>query len=303
MNKLFFIVMPFLIIACGSSKKIVSSPKKKIPTATNKGVVYKKTVPVSIPMAVSTTPVVMAVDKDSVKIKTEVLEATSRVRVTTEMVNNYITQFKEIAKHNMKEHGVPASITLAQAILESGAGTGALCLKANNHFGIKCHKEWQGESVSHDDDAPKECFRKYDDPSQSFTDHSLFLTSRPWYAPLFKLQKNDYKGWSYGLKKSGYATDPKYPNKLIGIIEKYHLQQIDEEVLGISSGNDLAENANADIILAQSEAVAQGVMHVVAAGDTLYSISKKYNISIDFLKVKNNLLDNSLSIGQTLIIK
>lgn len=297
MNRFYCILILIVLVACGSSKKATSSKlpplsPHKVKVETKSANPQTNNLPVK---PVLTKPIAKI---DSVKPKTEVLEATSKVRVTTQMVNDYVEQFKEIAMHNMREHGVPASITLAQAILESGAGTGSLCLKANNHFGIKCHKEWAGDSVSHDDDAPQECFRKYEEPSQSFTDHSLFLISRPWYAPLFKLEKNDYKGWAFGLKKSGYATDPKYPNKLIGLIEKYQLNRFDAEVLGLPLPTEVLSNT-----LEQNVLSIEDNTYTVAAGDTLYSISKKYNVTVDFLKIKNNLLDNALSIGQKIIIK
>src|SRR5690606_31827821 len=115
---------------------------------------------------------------------------------------NYIEQYKETAKENMRTHGILASITLAQGILESGAGNGRLAKEGNNHFGIKCHKEWRGDVIHHDDDAAQECFRKYRHASESFTDHSLFLTSRSRYNDLFKLAKDDYKGWAHGLRKA-----------------------------------------------------------------------------------------------------
>ena len=231
--------------------------------------------------------------------KTEILEATQKIKVTQEMVLNYIANFKTIAKENMTSKGIPASITLAQGILESGAGTGDLALQANNHFGIKCHKEWTGESVRHDDDSPQECFRKYNQPEQSYRDHCAFLTSRPWYSPLFLLPKNDYKAWAKGLKKSGYATDVKYPQKLIGIIERYQLQQYDAEVLGIEyvEESKSAENTEAEVPTNVSET------YVVIKGDTLYSISKKFNLTIEDLKRKNNLSENGLALGQTLNVK
>ena len=134
-------------------------------------------------------------------VKTEVLEATSKVRVTTKMVQEYIDKYKIIAKSNMANFGIPASIILAQGILESGTGKGSLSLLANNHFGIKCKSEWTGPSVFFDDDAEQECFRKYESGDESYTDHAVFLTSRPYYVPLFELEKDDYKGWAYGLKK------------------------------------------------------------------------------------------------------
>jgi LysM repeat protein len=143
---------------------------------------------------------------------------------------DYIQNYKHIAIREMKYHGVPASITLAQGILESGMGTSMLATKANNHFGIKCHKEWTGKTIRHTDDAPNECFRVYNNAEESFKDHSQFLLSRPWYAPLFKLDVQDYKGWAHGLKKAGYATNPRYAEMLIDIIERHMLYVYDENI-------------------------------------------------------------------------
>ncbi|MBA4317919.1 MAG: hemagglutinin, partial [Flavobacterium sp.] len=143
------------------------------------------------------------------------------------MVLAYIENYKGVAQANMEKYGIPASIILGQAILESGSGTGSLSVQANNHFGIKCHKDWLGQTVKYDDDAIDECFRKYYNASDSFRDHSLFLTSRPRYSPLFKLNKTDYKAWAKGLKAAGYATDTQYPTKLIGLIERYQLYKYD----------------------------------------------------------------------------
>ena len=140
---------------------------------------------------------------------------------------NYIEQYASIAVSEQHKFGIPASITLAQGLLESGAGQSELARKSNNHFGIKCHTGWTGERTYHDDDARQECFRKYKHVSESFDDHSLFLTSRSRYAELFKLKPTDYKGWAHGLKKAGYATDPNYANKLIKIIEDYDLHELD----------------------------------------------------------------------------
>ena len=178
----------------------------------------KKTVIKSVENTPKTETVVITNPESSPK--TEILEATQKVKVTTEMVLAYIAQFASTAKNNMTKNGIPASIILAQGILESGAGTGDLSVQANNHFGIKCHKEWTGESVKHDDDSLQECFRKYIHAEESYRDHSLFLTTRKHYAPLFLLPKNDYKAWAKGLKSAGYATDVKYPDKLITLIEK-----------------------------------------------------------------------------------
>lgn len=140
---------------------------------------------------------------------------------------DYIQQYSSIAVSGQAKFGIPASITLAQGLLESGAGQSELARKSNNHFGIKCHTGWTGERTYHDDDARQECFRKYKHVSESYDDHSLFLTSRSRYAELFKLKPTDYKGWAHGLKKAGYATDPNYAYKLIKIIEDYDLHQLD----------------------------------------------------------------------------
>jgi LysM repeat protein len=143
---------------------------------------------------------------------------------SSETVRKYIDTYKNIAIAEEIRSGVPAAITLAQGIHESGAGTSDLVLASNNHFGIKCNG-WTGKSVSHDDDAKGECFRKYDDPSDSYKDHSDFLKNRPYYTSLFTLDPTDYKAWAYGLKKAGYATNPKYSQILIKLIEDYDLQQ------------------------------------------------------------------------------
>jgi len=144
---------------------------------------------------------------------------------SSETVRKYIDTYKNIAITEEIRTGVPAAITLAQGIHETGAGTSELVLKSNNHFGIKCKSEWSGASVSHDDDAKGECFRKYDDPMDSYMDHSDFLKNRPYYSALFNLDPIDYKAWAYGLKKAGYATNPKYAHILIKLIEDYDLQQ------------------------------------------------------------------------------
>ena len=139
----------------------------------------------------------------------------------------YINRFDDIAVSEMYRSGIPASITLAQGLLESGAGLSQLAVKSNNHFGIKCHNGWQGGRVYHDDDAKGECFRKYDDPEESYRDHSDFLRYRDRYKFLFEFEITDYKSWAHGLKKAGYATDPKYPSKLINLIETYKLYKYD----------------------------------------------------------------------------
>ena len=231
---------------------------------------------------------------------TEVIESTSKTVVYSDVVNGYVGKYKDVAMSNMKTYGIPASIILAQGILESGAGKGDLALSANNHFGIKCHSDWTGESVRHDDDSDQECFRKYKDPSESYKDHALFLTTRSRYSSLFALPKGDYEAWARGLRTAGYATDPKYPEKLIGYIERYNLHQYDSQVLGTNYVP--IENNNKTIAVNNSETSGAG-LYEVQKGDTLYSISKKFSISVDQLKEKNDLSDNALSIGQKLRIQ
>ena len=177
---------------------------------------------------------------------------------------------------------------LAQGILESGSGKARLARDANNHFGIKCH-DWKGARVYHDDDKAQECFRKYKDPSQSFRDHSEFLANRKRYAGLFKLKKDDYKGWAKGLRKAGYATDPKYPQKLISLIERYELYKYD-----VKSKKSRTKN--------ESSSPSSKVQYTVKKGDTLYSISRLYNTTVDAIKQQNNLRSTALTIGQQLII-
>jgi len=140
----------------------------------------------------------------------------------------YIEKFKDIAIEQMNLFGIPASITLSQGILESGNGQSLLATEANNHFGIKCHKEWNGPTYHMDDDDPNECFRKYENPAESFKDHSLFLTTRPRYAFLFDLEISDYKSWANGLKTAGYATNPHYAELLIKNIEEFELYKYDK---------------------------------------------------------------------------
>jgi LysM repeat protein len=148
-----------------------------------------------------------------------------------------------------------------------------------------------GESIKYDDDAAQECFRKYKDPAESYKDHSAFLSSRKRYENLFKLDKGDYEAWANGLKKAGYATDTLYPSKLIGIIERYELYKIDNEVLGRN-------------FVPKPRVVTQvNGEHIVQQGDTLYSLSKKYSLSVDELRNLNNILESGISIGQKLKVK
>jgi flagellum-specific peptidoglycan hydrolase FlgJ len=220
--------------------------------------------------------------------ETQTLEATTRVKVTNDMILAYIEKYNKVAQSNKNKYGIPASIILGQAILESGSGTGPLCVQANNHFGIKCHKDWNGPSISFDDDAVGECFRKYDNPFDSFRDHALFLTTGSRYAPLFILDKKDYRAWAKGLKEAGYATDSLYPTKLIGIIERFQLYKYDDGTL------------LKDPVYTSEKVLENPKEYQVSPGDTLYSISRKFKLSIEEIKSKNNMSDNTISIGQNL---
>ncbi len=269
-----------ILAGCGGNKKVASKSRG-----------YKK--PTQTVRTVRKPPVRNTTASAPVnRPESESLEATSRVKVTTELVLAYIDEFKDTAKRNMQQYGIPSSIIIAQGILESGSGTAALSVQANNHFGIKCHKEWTGPSVSHDDDSAGECFRKYADASESYRDHALFLTSRSRYDFLFDLDKDDYKAWARGLKKAGYATDPKYPDKLISLIERYQLYRYDSEALGTPF-----------VPVNTADAITDSNLYLVSKGDTLYSISKRFNISVDELRRKNNIIDNNISIGQHLKIR
>lgn len=153
------------------------------------------------------------------------LLSTAIAQSENERVKNYIQQYKDLAMAEMVRTGIPASITLAQGILETAGGQSDLASMANNHFGIKCKTEWTGERMFHDDDAKGECFRKYASAEESYKDHSEFLRTRPNYAFLFKLDPTDYEGWAKGLKRAGYATNPAYPQRLMKIIVENNLQQ------------------------------------------------------------------------------
>lgn len=234
-------------------------------------------------------------DTEQVGTQVKTTETDGKVTVTppkvyASKVEKYIDTYKAIAQQEMRLYHIPASITLAQGILESGSGHGRLSVKANNHFGIKCHK-WTGKKIYHDDDRKQECFRKYKDAKYSFRDHSLFLTERKRYAKLFELKQEDYKGWAKGLRAAGYATDRKYPQKLISLIERYKLYEYDKEVLGDT------------YVKHEAPVLSDAVTYTVVKGDTLYSISRRYNISVKELQNINGLNDSTISIGQALIVK
>jgi LysM repeat protein len=168
----------------------------------------------------------------------------------------YIDTYKDIAVSEMKRTGIPASITLAQGMIESDYGRSSLALEANNHFGIKCHKDWSGPKVYHNDDSRNECFRKYRKAEDSFYDHSEFLKSGSRYSFLFGLTATDYKGWAQGLKKAGYATNPDYANMLIRKIEAENLHYYDDGYLAsVSSGPALLPAKESPVVRDTQKAI------------------------------------------------
>ena len=263
------ICLSVLVLSCGSRKKVITSKSKN---KTER--VTRKPISNTEEKVIITSPKKNEAVKPAPKVYANATEA-------------YIANYSGIAKDEMRDYGVPASITLAQGILESGSGNGRLSVEANNHFGIKCHREWTGDKIYHDDDAAQECFRKYKHSKYSFRDHSLFLKERKRYSTLFDLPIDDYEAWAKGLKAAGYATDRKYPAKLISLIERYQLYQYDLEVLGKEPKRVVQDNTK----------------HTVVAGDTLYSLSRTYNMTVKELQDLNGLRSNELSIGQILYIK
>jgi uncharacterized FlgJ-related protein len=220
----------------------------------------------------------------------------------------YIGRYKAIAVQEMNLYGIPASITLAQGLFESGSGNAELARVANNHFGIKCTFDWKGKGYYKDDDNKNDCFRVYDKAEDSFRDHSKFL-QRKNYAALFQLDKNDYQGWAYGLKKAGYATNPKYPQLLIGIIQKYNLHQYDQPedtVQKIKREDRAFTQINQNIGQAVKDSLIQTTppdkLYTVQQGDTLYNISKRFGLTVDELKGLNNMADNNIKLGQKLVV-
>ena len=226
---------------------------------------------------------------------------------TTYTTTTYIETFKGVAVEEMNAYGIPASITLAQGIIESGSGNSALAKYANNHFGIKCTSDWRGKSYYKDDDQSNDCFRVYKDAKESFKDHSTFL-KRKRYSFLFELDKNDYKNWALGLKTAGYATNPKYPELLINVIEKYALHQYDQsetEKEKINREDRVFTEINANIPLENKKFAPVGVtdtQYIVKQGDTLFKIAQLYKLTVDELKTLNNLIDNNIKIGQKLLV-
>ncbi|MHB0754517.1 glucosaminidase domain-containing protein [Polaribacter sp. M15] len=277
---LLFLSSILFFASCGSKKKVVN---KK-----NPGVVIVEPKPIELP---------------SVNEKELTRELKKKNPSLDKYTLAYIRKYAPIAVKEMHEYKIPASITLAQGILESSRGRSELALKSNNHFGIKCHTGWTGERVYHDDDEKGECFRKYVYPETSYNDHSLFLTQRRRYAFLFDYNIKNYKKWAYGLRKAGYATDKKYPAKLLKIIKDYKLYEFDDvkkgkytkEVKKLNEGKTFKK----PVVIKKTKEN----MYQVRKGDTLYSISRKFGITVDFLKKINSLTDNTISIGQQLLVK
>ena len=221
---------------------------------------------------------------------------TLQAQTRNKQYEDYIKKYRELAVEEMKKYHIPASITLAQGLLESGAGQSTLARKSNNHFGIKCGGDWTGKTVSHDDDARGECFRAYKHPKDSYEDHSKFLAGRPRYASLFKLKITDYKGWARGLKKAGYATNPRYADQLIGIIELYELYKYDEK----NYLKWIKKNPNP-----HQTYIANDLLYIVVrAGDSWKSISKEFDISQKKLRKYNDLYKGyALQVGDILYLE
>jgi flagellum-specific peptidoglycan hydrolase FlgJ len=278
--KLFFAVLCILFLAsCSSSRKISTKKNNNVKVVKN---------PINKLPSVRQQQHVKKLEKGNKSLNKHTLQ--------------YIKKYAPLAVLEMHKYNIPASVTLAQGILESGNGRSQLASKSNNHFGIKCHTGWKGAKVYHDDDEKGECFRKYKYVQSSYKDHSEFLSGRRRYASLFKLRKSDYKGWAKGLKKAGYATDKKYPKKLIKIIEEYKLYEFDKfREKDLKKLKKETKRSQAKTITNSKKSKQQN--YKVKKGDTLYSIARKFKITVENLKDANNLSTNKISIGQQLTIK
>jgi len=211
----------------------------------------------------------------------------------------YVSVYEKIAIQQMNQYKIPASITMAQGILESGSGNSTLAKTANNHFGIKCHTDWKGEKVYLDDDAKNECFRSYSKVEDSYIDHSMFLITRKRYESLFYLSLSDYKGWANGLKSAGYATNPKYAEQLTQLIEELELYKLD------GSSNSLISTSNSSLILAK-KSHENNVDYIVAKkGDSFYQIAKRYGLTLSQLHAYNdfNPEKDILEVGDIVFIE
>ncbi|HMW26694.1 MAG TPA: LysM peptidoglycan-binding domain-containing protein [Ferruginibacter sp.] len=230
-------------------------------------------------------------------------------------IEEYVARFRDIAVSEMKRSGVPAAITLAQGILESENGNSELVKKSNNHFGIKCKSTWAGDSVNHDDDAEGECFRAYANAEDSYRDHSNFLKGNQRYASLFNLNPEDYKAWARGLKKAGYATNPRYPDLLIKYIEQYNLQQYTLVALNKMTAPDMmaadtmrsatpAETVSNPSTPTNTESIPADAGRIIsinkikcvyaARGTSLLALATKHNINLNRLMEFNDLAEEGL---------
>jgi LysM repeat protein len=245
-----------------------------------------------------------------------------------ENIIKYIEQYAALAVKEMERTGIPASIKIAQGIHETNAGKSDLVLQSNNHFGIKCKSTWTGEKVYHNDDAEGECFRKYEDATASYLDHSNYLKSQPRYAFLFEYDADDYASWAWGLKKAGYATNPIYAQTLIKYVEAYQLNELNkfaenEEEEDLENFFEKIRNrplqplANNGKFIEPDDKATSGIKqakekagkrikakktHVVKRGDSLYSLSKKYGTTVEALKKINHLKKEALQVGQKIKI-
>jgi len=278
--KLFFGVLAILFLAsCSSSRRVTVNKKKQKVTV----VEHKTKLP-----SVQQIQHVRKLERGNKSLNKYTLQ--------------YVRKYAPLAVLEMHKYDIPASITLAQGILESGNGRSQLASKSNNHFGIKCHVGWKGEKVYHDDDEKGECFRKYKFVETSYEDHSEFLSGRRRYANLFKLRKTDYKGWAKGLKKAGYATDKKYPNKLIKIIQEYELYEFDKFTeRDLKRGKRESAKRPKKPVVKVKKSIPN--YYQVRKGDTLYSIARKFNTTVALIKEVNGLNSNTLSIGQRILLK
>jgi len=208
---------------------------------------------------------------------------------------DYIFQYKDLAINEMNKYKIPASITLAQGLLESGIGKSKLAIKGNNHFGIKCGGNWKGVVIRADDDELNECFRKYKSVQESYRDHSLFLVENSRYKFLFLLSSTDYKAWAKGLKKAGYATDPNYPQKLIDLIELYNLYEFDT-----NSKDNVVFDTVLEVFTHQN-----GIKYVVFnERESIEDLSKKHNLRLkDLLRFNDFRYDEYISKGQIIFLE
>lgn len=228
----------------------------------------------------------------------------------------YIKKYRKIAIKEMRRYGVPASITLAQGILESGSGNSRLAKKGRNHFGIKCTSDWHGRTIKEDDDKKDECFRRYRKAKHSYRDHSEFIATKKRYEFLFEYDKRDYKAWANGLKKAGYATNPNYPSLLISLIEKYDLEKYDkrgakrmirkeerDSALRLRSVTEGKSSESSPVPERSRRDDGNSKYHLVESGDTMYSIAKKYNKSVEELKSLNKKTSTDIYLGEKIRVE